>query len=298
LRSEEINSLTNAPEVKLAAKRKASALIEAAMDEAEVPVIPARVIDPTEVEILMQEAIRQRVDESRTPQETVSAPAQSFEEIFMDGQEIIQEDAFEEEEFEEEFVPQIEVLGQKIDPLRRSPEAEDSLDADVMVSQEVQKSIAEELKKTQELQREAQISPKKILMGLEIKDFFIVGLIIILLCVLLTQRRQGSRRASINHQNVVISSSLTYQNLPDELKGRITSSDVTIILKLQAEFQNQVGLTQASKENKMVIMDDSQMMEYIFESAKKDGHSYRREDVVKVLEIQEKVLEEEASVST
>jgi len=290
LRSEEIDFLTNAPEVKLAAKQKASALIEAAMKEMEVPVIPPREFDATEVEIVMREAIQKRVDESAWKEG--SERIQGFSEV---------EEEFEEEGFEEEFVPEIEVLGQKVNPPKQfTKEAlftdEDyQMDADEMVSAEVQKAIAAEHEKMGALKKETQISPKKLLLGLGTKDFLIVGLIIILLFVLLTQRRQGAKGVLIDHHDVAISSSLTYQNLPDELKGRITSSDVTVILKLQAKFQDQVGLAKASKENKMVIIDDHQMIEYVLEHAKREGHSYRREDIEKVMEAQEKALEEDAS---
>ena len=117
------------------------------------------------------------------------------------------------------------------------------------------------------------------------KDFLVMGLCVILLLVLLNLRTKSSGpkvKVSADHDIKVISS-ITFQNLPESIKAKITSSDVTAILELEDIYQKEIEMAAKGE----VVIEQDKLIAYIQEHAAKKGNRFAYDDVKKVLEVKE-----------
>ena len=314
IRSEELDELTASSEdMKMAAKEKASALIEKALKDVEVPVVASqnavqRTFDDTQVDQLMQEALQKRQLESATNhivEDEVEEAAMSltaaddaeedifnqFKEVTVDGKTMLHD----EEKTVETIVEELTETEADVDTQLEDIPMVDQATVDQMVRQEVEKALQAERERLAATKEQAKLTPEKFLLKLGFKDFIVIGFTIALLIFLLFRHKKKNKTLFIEQYDVAVTSSLTYQNLPEELKGRITSSDVTTILQFQACFQDKAGLHKKSKSNEPVMVDDEQLVDFIFENAKKKGLAYRRDDIVKVLETQDATVNQSGS---
>lgn len=87
---------------------------------------------------------------------------------------------------------------------------------------------------------------------------------------------------------------VTYANLPENLKSKLTNQDVDLILELEFQYQQKVGLTSDSNApatSEPVVMDDK-LNQFIIEEAKKSNKTYSSEDIDEVLKAEEVYLKQ------
>lgn len=85
---------------------------------------------------------------------------------------------------------------------------------------------------------------------------------------------------------------VTYANLPEDLKSKMTRQDVDLILELKFQYQQKVGLTSDSNipaPTEPVVMDDK-LNQFIIGEAKKSSKDYLSADVDEVLDAEEVYL--------
>lgn len=87
---------------------------------------------------------------------------------------------------------------------------------------------------------------------------------------------------------------VTYANLPENLKSKLTNQDVDLILELEFQYQQKVGLTDDSNAptpTEPVVMDDK-LNQFIIEEAKKSNKEYASADIDEVLKAEEAYLKQ------
>jgi len=78
---------------------------------------------------------------------------------------------------------------------------------------------------------------------------------------------------------------VTYANLPEDVKNRLTNQDIDLILELEFQYQQKIGLVSdsiSSGSTEPVVMDEK-VIEFIINEAKKSQRKYSSDDVDKVL---------------
>ena len=89
-------------------------------------------------------------------------------------------------------------------------------------------------------------------------------------------------------------SKVTYANLPENLRSKLTNQDVDLILELEFQYQQKVGLTDDSNTpapSEPVVMDDK-LNQFIIEEAKKSNKAYTSENIDEVLKAEEAYLKQ------
>lgn len=87
---------------------------------------------------------------------------------------------------------------------------------------------------------------------------------------------------------------VTYANLPENLKSKLTNQDIDLILELEFQYQQKVGLTDDSNvpaPTEPVVMDDKLNL-FIIEEAKKSNKIYTSADIDEVLKAEEVYLKQ------
>lgn len=126
-------------------------------------------------------------------------------------------------------------------------------------------------------------------LALTYRDFLAMGMCIVLLLVLLTQRSKSrkSRGGEQEEQDIQVISSVTFQHLPEEIKRKFTSSDITLILEYEGQFRNK-----SEKSSGEMVIDDENLLKFIQEQVQKVSGRFTIDDLKKVLETKEKTLTE------
>lgn len=121
------------------------------------------------------------------------------------------------------------------------------------------------------------------------RDYMVMGLCIVLLLVLLSQqsRSRSKKKDGEEEADIQVVSSLTFQHLPDAIRNRFTSSDITMILDLEDQFRQSSG-----KDAGEMFIDDENLLKFIQEQAQKAGGLFALDDLKKVLEVKEQTLTE------
>ncbi len=128
--------------------------------------------------------------------------------------------------------------------------------------------------------------------ALSYRDYMVMGLCIVLLLVLLGQQsRSRARKGDGEEHDIEVVSSLTFQHLPDAIKSKFTSSDITMILDLEDQFRQKSG-----KNSGEMFIDDENMLKFIQEHSQKAGGIFTLDDLKKVLEVKEQTLTETGMV--
>ncbi|MCA9394418.1 MAG: hypothetical protein KC900_09465 [Candidatus Omnitrophica bacterium] len=125
--------------------------------------------------------------------------------------------------------------------------------------------------------------------ALSYRDYMVMGLCVVLLLVLLSQQSQARSRKKDGEEeaDIQVVSSLTFQHLPDAIKRKFTSSDITMILDLEDQFRQSSG-----KNTGEMFIDDENLLKFIQEQAQKAGGLFTLDDLKKVLEVKEQTLTE------
>lgn len=294
-----VGTVEEAPnQVKLAAQLKARALIEDAMKEInvlegvleegktvqkeyELSAIDQRnkqlerskvttfnrEIPQSQIDSLMHEAVQRRVEDSNKKQE--------FEVV--EGTDGMVETMMVEEEMPEvvaaeEVQPEIIVETQPAEVLV------------VLSEEELKKKIA-----SIPQPKMKDLTFAEFVLALSYQDFLAMGLCIILLLILLTQRSRSRKHRNNDQeeQDIQVVSSVTFQHLPEDIKRKFTSSDVTLILEYEEQFRSK-----SEKGSGEVIIDDENLLKFIQEQIQKVGGRFAVDDLKKVLETKEKTLTE------
>ncbi|MBZ0167066.1 MAG: hypothetical protein K8I00_09690, partial [Candidatus Omnitrophica bacterium] len=98
-------------------------------------------------------------------------------------------------------------------------------------------------------------------------------------------RSRRKKKGDAEEQDIQVVSSLTFQHLPDPIRSKFTSSDISLILNLEDQFRQD----SVQKSGEMII-DDENLLKFIQEQAQKAGGLFTLADLKKVLEVKEKTL--------
>lgn len=313
-----IGSVEEAPnQVKLAAQLKARALIEDAMKEInvlegvleegksaqqeyELAAIDQRnkqlarskittfnrEIPQDQVDSLMHEAVQRRVENSIKSQEFQAVEGT---------------DGMVEAMTVEEKSDDSELLVTDIGEVAKVTKVDEVTEEPVIIVDDNEPQAVEEIRALSEEELKKRIAsipqPKmkeltfnEFILALTYRDFLAMGLCIILLLILLTQRSRSKKhqeRDQGSEQDIQVVSSVTFQHLPDDIKRKFTSSDITLILEYEEQFRNKSD--QTSGEH---VIDDENLLKFIQEQIHKVGGRFATEDLKKVLETKEKTLTE------
>ena len=123
------------------------------------------------------------------------------------------------------------------------------------------------------------------------KSLIIVGIIIFVIIVIKFMPRKSS---GVWYDNVE-AGKVTYANLSNDLKKKITIEDVNKILDLKFYYLRSIGLTSDSDvqhPNTPPVVDDVKMREYIIKESEKKGDLYKESDVKDVLQGEEIYIEQ------
>lgn len=125
--------------------------------------------------------------------------------------------------------------------------------------------------------------------ALSYRDYMVMGLCIVLLLVLLSQqsRSHARKKGGDDEADIQVVSSLTFQHLPDAIKRKFTSSDISMILDLEDQFRQSSG-----KDTGEMFIDDENLLKFIQEQAQKAGGLFTLDDLKKVLEVKEQTITE------
>lgn len=217
-----------------------------------------REIPQDQVDALMQEAVNRRVKMVKKP---------------VDTSPILEAKNDVERMFESDDIELFEENLQKVDSSVKEEEAKQS-----------EKTLQQRIKAIpQPVVRK--VSFMDFVSELAYKDFLVMGLCVILLLVLLNVRSKGvktSHKQDVGPDLQVLAT-VTYQHLPESTRSKLTSSDISLILELEQQYQFEVE--QSSKGE--VVIEQDKLIAYIQEHAAKKGNRFAYDDVKKVLEVKE-----------
>lgn len=312
-----VNTVEEAPnQVKMAAKLKAQALIEDAMrevnilegvisegksaqDRFEVTQIIKRnkqseraqvtsfdrIIDTSDVDALMEEAVQRRVEqEANFDFESVPGTEGLVEQMFVAPDDVVSESrttmtSKSDQESEISFMPEEEEAEEAFVVTTEPP-------AEVAVLSE--KELAERIASIPQPEVKG-MGFMDFISALSYRDYMVMGLCVILLLILLGQqtRSRSKSKAGEEEADIQVVSSLTFQHLPDAIRTKFTSSDITLILDLEDQFRQT-----SDKDSGEMFIDDENLLKFIQEQAQKAGGLFTLDDLKKVLEVKEQTITE------
>ncbi len=233
------------------------------------------------VRAVMQEAVNRRINESAT---RVTKPVRQAKNTVQRSSQKDDISLFEERVIEQERIKkQVAKTSVKPDPVEEQKVPDKAENVETPAAAEIPVKVQESPDNFSDISVQKFIS---IMMDLGYKDYVIMGLCVLLLLVLLNYRGKSKpeKHGDAHDHDLQVLSTITFQNLPDDIKSKFTSSDISLILELDEQYHADMEKSGSGE----VIIEHDQLAGYVQTKAAESGARFALEDIKRVLEVKEK----------